>query len=523
MAVTWDEKTDYKKLMDEAVAAGDYTAAAKYEQQRNAKINALNEAGTNKWNATTSTDYAQYLGSPAGTNDSKVMTADDLALLNTYKQQYNIASSLGDQSTADAMHLAAEALRGSYNYSGGADGTEYIPIHPEATNPTVTADVPSPTFNYEKYLEDNAKPEYEASYSAMIDAALEKILNREAFSYDAESDPIFQQVLSTYNREGKRAMNDTLASAAAGAGGMNSYAITAAQQANNYYASQAADKIPELYQLAYQMYLDDIDLQVQDLGLLEGADQKQYDRYRDTMSDWRDDLDFAYGKYLDDRDEYHWDKNFDYGAYWDDKNFNYNTEQEASNEAYDRAMKLLGYGAMPDDEMLKKAGLSTEQAHAILKANGFPVPSSGGTSSGGVSSGGYTANYNNAGLDPSVIKAIQDKYGAGADGLWGAETTAKVGMTAAEWLAKYGNTANTGGGTPTYTTSGNDGSPAHTTVPYIPNYYEKVVYDLDDLISGNPQKGEVASYINGAVSDGLITKEQGEKLKDKYAPRGLLY
>lgn len=514
MAVTWDEKTDYKKLMDEAVAAGDYTAAARYEQQRNAKINALNEAGTNKWNATTSTDYAQYLGSPAGSNDSKVMTADDLALLNTYKQQYNNAISLGDKNTADAMHLAAEALRGSYNYSGGTDGSEYIPIHPEATNPTVTADVPSPTFNYEKYLEDNAKPEYEASYSAQIDAALDAILNREAFSYDAESDPMYQQYLSRYNREGKRAMNDTLASVAAGAGGMNSYAVTAAQQANNYYAAQAADKIPELYQLAYQMYLDDIDLKVQDFDLLQGMDETQYDRYRDQMSDWRDDLDFAYGKYLDDMDAYHWDKNFDYGAYWDEMNFKYNTEQEASNEAYDRAMKLLGYGAMPDDEMLKKAGLSTEQAHAILKANGFPVPSTGSTPSGSVSSGGNTSNgngydYSNGGMTKAEIIAWQNKLGVTADGLWGPATQ-----------AAYEKYMSSGGDTPLYTASDKKEMDEAQSKNYDTTNIEAV---LNTVISKSPTRSEILGLINDARKDGAITTEQAKALKEKYAPIGQLY
>lgn len=514
MAVTWDENTDYKKLMDEAVAAGDYAAAAKYEQQRNAKIAALNEAGTNKWNATTSTDYAQYLGSPVGSNDSDIMTADDLALLNTYKQQYNIATSLGDTATADAMHLAAEALRGTYNYSGGADGTEYIPIHPEATNPTVTADVASPTFNYEKYLEDNAKPEYEASYSAQIDAVLDKILSRDAFSYSAESDPLYQQVLSTSLREGKRAMNDTLASVAAGAGGMNSYAVTAAQQANNYYVAQAADKIPELYQLAYQMYLDDIDLQVQDFDLLQGLDETQYNRYRDTMSDWREDLDFAYGMYLDDMDEYHWDKNFDYGAYWDDKNFNYETEKEAANEAYDRAMKLLGYGAMPDDEMLKKAGLSTEQAHAILKANGFPVPSSGGTSSSGTVSssggGGSGYDYTNGGMTKAEIIAWQNKLGVTPDGLWGPATQAAY--------EKYNASKNND--KPLYTADDKKAMDEAISKNYDTTNIED---DLNALISMSPDRSEVLSLINAARKDGSITTEQAKALKDKYAPIGQLY
>lgn len=183
--------------------------------------------------------------------------------------------------------------------------------------------------NYNGF-EYEARPEYYDDYQARIDAALDKLLNREAFSYNPEEDEAYQQYQQTYAREGDRAMRDTLAQVAARTGGMAStYAVSAAQQANQYYMQQLADKVPELRQLAYQMYLDDIDLQVQDLGLLENASNEAYNRYRDTMADWYNDREFAYGNYrdgiADERYDTEWQYQLDRDALSDQR---YDTEWE---------------------------------------------------------------------------------------------------------------------------------------------------------------------------------------------------
>ena len=246
------------------------------------------------------------------------------------------------------------------------------------------------------------KPTYNAKYDAQMEAMLNKILNREDFSYDAQSDPLYQQYAATYRREGDRAMRDTMAEAAASAGGMNSYAITAAQQANNYYNSQLNDKIPELYQLAYEMYLQDKESQVQDLGLLQSMDATQYNRYRDTMQDYYNDKNFAYGLYSDAVQQGNWDKNFNYNQAINERDFSYNSaqdtitnqwkdkyynreglwhnqeierddaaikrEEEANEkaEARDLAISMLELGVMPSADVLKVADLSDADAQAIL-------------------------------------------------------------------------------------------------------------------------------------------------------------
>ena len=78
-----------------------------------------------------------------------------------------------------------------------------------------------------------------------------------SFTYDPTKDPSWSSYRKTYLREGDRATRDTLAKASVATGGVpSSYAITAAQQAQNYYNSQMADALPSLRQNAYQEHLD---------------------------------------------------------------------------------------------------------------------------------------------------------------------------------------------------------------------------------------------------------------------------
>lgn len=328
---------------------------------------------------------------PTGTyNDAGVSTADQ-AKIQAYKEQYAAAQANGDTAAMAAAHAAAEAIRGRYNYSGGTDGSEYNPFDEPLT----------PTFSY-----NVAQPTYNSKYDNRIDQMLNQILNRDAFTYDAVNDPLYQQYRDQYVREGNRSMNDTLAAAASGAGGMNSYAITAAQQASDYYAAQLNDKIPELYQLAYDMYLTDIDNQVRDLGLLQQMDETQYGRYRDQMSDWRNDRDFAYGMYRDDVGDNKWYDEFDQSVYTDLRNYNYGVGRDkvtdaqwdksfgleedkfadsTKDDAWDRAMTIILNGGTPSAELLKAAGMTEAEAQSLKDAQIAAAPAGG---SGGGGNGG---------------------------------------------------------------------------------------------------------------------------------------
>lgn len=88
-----------------------------------------------------------------------------------------------------------------------------------------------------------------------------------SFQYDPETDPRFAAYKKAYLREGDRAAENALAKASVLTGGVPSTAaITASQQAGDYYAAKLADIIPELYADAYSKNITERQLQ---------ADQEQ--------------------------------------------------------------------------------------------------------------------------------------------------------------------------------------------------------------------------------------------------------
>lgn len=297
---TWDANIDYQAIINDAVASGDYVTAAKAEQLRNQKIIATGS------NYNTSNKYLNYY--------------PDLGTLGTQKMDSG-ASWQDVLDIYNARNYKASTTEGLDKYMN--DSTQQM-MWQYITDSIKESNQPD-EFSYEE-----PKPEAPKT-DKRIDKLLNEILNRDDFSYDAMSDPLYQQYAAMYQREGDRAMKETLAEAAAGAGGMNTYAITAAQQANSYYNSQLNDKIPQLYQLAYDMYLNDIEGKVQDLGILQNMDATQYNRYRDTINDWYNDKNFAYGVYQDAVQQGNWNTNFDYNSILDNRDWN-NTQYWANKE-----------------------------------------------------------------------------------------------------------------------------------------------------------------------------------------------
>lgn len=109
---------------------------------------------------------------------------------------------------------------------------------------------------------------------------LDSVANQQPFRYEASEDPTYGSYKKAYLREGDRAAANALAQASAASGGQaSSYAVQAAQQANNYYAGQLADIIPTLLQNAYQQYQNDFSQKLSQLGALE-SDRAQ------AQEDW---------------------------------------------------------------------------------------------------------------------------------------------------------------------------------------------------------------------------------------------
>ena len=169
------------------------------------------------------------------------------------KQQYGEAQSAEAKAAANAR---AEAIRSSYGgYTGGTSGSYYN------LNPL------SPIQYQDSAREQQTRQRMEAAYQKM------------QAPYDPTTDPAYIAYRKQYLREGQRATQDTMAAAAAMTGGRpSSYAVTAAGQQGNYYAAQLTDKIPQLYEAAYNRAMQE---------------------YQQQANQYNQDRGFAYGQLTD--------------------------------------------------------------------------------------------------------------------------------------------------------------------------------------------------------------------------------
>lgn len=271
-----------------------------------------------------------------------------MSILN-YKDDY--ANAKTDEARALA-NMGAENIRKTYGgYTGGVDGSNFYLSDPtpssfnSGTAPTFssnyTGEVQSSydaLKNYKPFEYDAEAPSFNDKYAGQRDELVSQLTNPEKFSYDPSNDESYKAYAKQYAREGQRATADTMAAASAQSGGIaSSYALTAAQQQGNYYASQLADKIPELYQYAYNRYLNDYNMKREALNSLQSETSAEYDRYLGDVNTYNADRNFAYQKYNDDYNKLRYQlsdaqalENQDYNRYRDsvsdyqnDRNFRY--------------------------------------------------------------------------------------------------------------------------------------------------------------------------------------------------------
>lgn len=278
-------------------------------------------------------------------NDMELMSDDAYREILKYQQDW--ANATTDEER-QAAHDAAEAVRARYGYSGGADGSDYLGLMAYTGGMSSEGGEDDRDTGYGGAFGSNGfanlggfsyetAPQYLSKYQERIDALADSVLNRKEFTYDPETDSMYQQYKESYTRGGQRGMQDTLAQVSARTGGLaSSYAQSAAQQTYNNYMTALADKIPELRQLAYSMYMDDLNQDRADLSMLQGLEQADYGKYLDQLGQWNADRGFEYGKYRDDVSDSQWQTQFDYGAYRDSvadaqwqQNFNYQQAQDA--------------------------------------------------------------------------------------------------------------------------------------------------------------------------------------------------
>ena len=280
-----------------------------------------------------------------------ISDSGDLDLIRQYTEAYNKAYAEGDKAGQQAAHDAAEKIRAKYDYSGGANGSEYIKLGTGA----------SPAKADTSWLDKLGDSNYNYDQSGQISAKLDALLNRTPFSYDAASDPLYQQYRKQYTREADRSAEDVLGKAAVMTGGMPSTAaVAASQQASDYQMSQMTDKIPELQQLAYSMYQDKLSGDRADLNTLIGLEDNNYNR-------WLADRNYLYQLARDQVGD----------------------QQAADALAYQKQQDKLNYDYQKERDAIEDARYNAEWQYKLQQAaQAAAQKASGGSRSSGGSRGG---------------------------------------------------------------------------------------------------------------------------------------
>lgn len=362
------------------------------------------------------------------------------------------AAAAGKTTWADA-HDYVERIRSNYGYSGDSDGSRYIPLEMGGGGRGNGGG----GFSYE------AAPTYTSRYQNQIDDLTRQILNREAFSYDPQKDPTYQQYKESYTRNGERAMQDTLGQVSARTGGLaSSYAGSAAQQTYDNYMGALADKIPELKQLAYSMYQDEGNTQRANLEMLVALEQGDYAKYADLLAQYNTDRGFDYGVHRDNISDERYNNEWNYSVGRDqiaDKRYEdetaYNRETYKDEKEYNRALakaqtlaaggdfsgyKALGY---TDQEI---AGLKSayNKAQASARSGGG---SSRGGSSGGSKSGGSSASEDvYAGMYKAGIRSEGDAYAWLLSAGYNTTQAGKLAGYYSDWMKNQGGKGSGSGG-----------------------------------------------------------------------------
>lgn len=324
---------------------------------------------------------------------------------------------------------------------------------PGTTAPNISTPPVAPTQSAKAEAPTSTQVQpFQSKNQSYIDELLQKIANREPFSYDFNADALYQNYKDQYTKLGNEASMNAAANVSALTGGYgNSYATTAAAQANQQYLTQLNNIIPELQQAAHDMYQSETDDLYRKIGLYQDMDNTDYGRYRDTVSDsqWQDQ--FAYSKYRDTIADQQWQDQFDYSKYrdtvadqkWQDE-FGYQQKRdeiadakwrEEFDTAYNQWLKEFNYqmerDGVSDEQWLKEFNTRYEQwlkefeyqqqrdkisdEQWERQFNLRTIGGTGGVTGGGTGGSGGKGDKNDDTTTSKNDSALLDKYANSAE------------------------------------------------------------------------------------------------------------
>jgi murein DD-endopeptidase MepM/ murein hydrolase activator NlpD len=247
----------------------------------------------------------------------KIKSGDTLSqIAQTYGTTVSELASLNGISNPNLIY-SGQTLKlpgATTQQQSAAPTTPQAPAAPSITPTTPVTksdDVIAKENKYNELL--SQKPgDFASEYTDTVKQAMDKIMNREKFTYDLNGDALYQQYKDQFINQGKLAMQDTIGQAAAMTGGYgNSYAQSVGQQTYQGYLQQLNDKVPELYQLALNQYNQEGEDMYRQYSMLADREDTDYGRHRDTVADWNTDRGFAYSEYRDAVSDSQWQATFD--------------------------------------------------------------------------------------------------------------------------------------------------------------------------------------------------------------------
>ena len=247
----------------------------------------------------------------------KIKSGDTLSqIAQTYGTTVSELASLNGISNPNLIY-SGQTLKlpgATTQQQSAAPTTPQAPAAPSITPTTPVTksdDVIAKENKYNELL--SQKPgDFTSEYTDTVKQAMDKIMNREKFTYDLNGDALYQQYKDQFINQGKLAMQDTIGQAAAMTGGYgNSYAQSVGQQTYQGYLQQLNDKVPELYQLALNQYNQEGEDMYRQYSMLADREDTDYGRHRDTVADWNTDRGFAYSEYRDAVSDSQWQAGFD--------------------------------------------------------------------------------------------------------------------------------------------------------------------------------------------------------------------
>ena len=473
MAGLYEKDKDYQALINAAVESGNMKDAAKYEQQRNAKI-----AGEGITNYGQTSNYTDYLDYTPGIDYSK--KAGDL---------YAAGDTTGAWNTLFGNTDSREAkISGIGTDYGKTSQSIWDELVANASSDNLMQQIQNAITQIQNQDYSYGGGKWDNTLDQLAQAAID-------FNYDdwANSDQ-YKALAGRYSYQGKLTMQDVLGQISSRTGGLaSSYATTAAQQQYNDYMAQ-------LENAARSQYADEKNSMLDNATLAQNMSESEYQRYLNEqsakMSGQSEALTALYNLL---------------GYQTDAENTEYSQGQDsrtdAQNRVYDYLVNQGGAVADLDADLITASGYTTAELNAMAAkyAQGMTAAaakSSGGGSSGGGNSGGSSGDGGNA--SDAETSLYQKMYDAGirtegdaylylATNGYNTTQSGKFAGYFTEWLDNGGGSADTdgtgdSGADPTITNRHGDSwvyIPGHGRFSYqeIYNYVEsgKVIetYDKD--------------------------------------------